>query len=56
MLEAWRAEFERSIPAVIEGFKKKEVFDLVRDFAMPVWGAALVAITGLRQMTPVQMD
>jgi cytochrome P450 len=23
VLEAWRAEFERSIPAVIEGFKKK---------------------------------
>jgi len=43
-----RAEFEGSRRAVIEGLKKKQVFDLVRDFAMLVSGAALVAITGLR--------
>ena len=54
--QVWRAEFERSTRVVIEGLKKKKAFDLVRDFAMPVSGAALVAITGLRQMTPGQMD
>ena len=56
VLECLRAEFEGSRRAVIEGLKKKQVFDLVRDFAMLVSGAALVAITGLRQMTPAQMD
>ena len=56
VMQVWRFEFERSTRAVIEGLKKKQVFDLVRDFAMLVSGAALVAITGLRQMTPVQMD
>ena len=39
-----------------DGLQDKQEFDLVRDFAMPVSGAALVAITGLRQMTPAQMD
>ena len=48
VLEVWRAEFEGSRRAVIEGLKKKQVFDLVRDFGMLVSGAALVAITGLR--------
>jgi len=48
VLECWRAEFEGSRRAVIEGLKKKQVFDLVRDFGMLVSGAALVAITGLR--------
>ena len=56
VMQVWKTGFERSTRAVIEGLKQKQVFDLVRDFAMPVSGAALVAITGLRQMTPVSMD
>ena len=54
--QVWRLEFERATQAVIDGLQDKQEFDLVRDFAMPVSGAALVAITGLRQMTPAQMD
>ena len=56
VMQAWRLEFERATQAVIDGLQDKQEFDLVRDFAMPVSGAALVAITGLRQMTPAQMD
>ncbi len=55
-MQVWRLEFERATQAVIGGLQDKQEFDLVRDFAMPVSGAALVAITGLRQMTPAQMD
>ena len=55
-MQVWKTEFERSTQAVIEGLRQKQVFDLVHDFAMPVSGPALVAITGLRQMTPVKMD
>ena len=54
--QVWRLEFERATQAVIDGLQDKQEFDLVRNFAMPVSGAALVAITGLRQMTPAQMD
>ena len=54
--QVWRLEFERATQAVIDGLQDKQEFDLVRDFAMPVSGAALVAITGLQQMTPAQMD
>ena len=56
VMQVWKTEFESSTRAVIEGLKQKQVFDLIRDFAMPVSGAALIAITGLRQMTPVKMD
>ena len=56
VMQVWRLEFERATQAVIDGLQDKQEFDLVRDFAMPVSGAALVAITGLRQMTPAQMD
>ena len=56
VMHVWKTEFERSTQAVIEGLIQKQVFDLVSDFDMPVSGAALVAITGLRQMTPVKMD
>ena len=41
---------------MIDGLQDKQEFYLVHDFAMPVSGAALVAITGLQQMTPAQMD
>ena len=56
VMEVWRSEFEHATQSVINELNNKQEFDLVRDFAMPVSGAALVAITGLRQMTPVQMD
>ena len=56
VMQFWKTEFESTTQAVIEGLRQKQVFDLVRDFVMPVSGAALVAITGLRQMTPVKMD
>ena len=56
VMQVWRLEFERATQAVIDGLQDKQEFDLVRNFAMPVSGAALVAITGLRQMTPAQMD
>ena len=56
VMQVWRLEFERATQTVIDGLQDKQEFDLVRNFAMPVSGAALVAITGLRQMTPAQMD
>ena len=56
VMQVWRTEFERATLEVITGLKQKRMFDLVRDFALPVSGAALVAITGLRQMTPIEMD
>ena len=55
-MQVWRAEFERATQLVLDELKDRQEFDLVWDFAMQVSGAALVAITGLRQMTPTKMD
>ena len=56
VMQVWRAEFERATQLVLNELKDRQEFDLVWDFAMPVSGAALVAITGLSQMTPSKMD
>ena len=56
VMQVWRAEFERATQLVLDELKDRQEFDLVWDFAMQVSGAALVAITGLRQMTPTKMD
>ena len=56
VMQVWKTEFERSTQAVIQRLRQRQAFDLVRDFSLPVQGAALVAITGLRQMTPAKMD
>jgi len=51
-----RAAFEASADRVIEQLASRGRCDLVRDFAMPVSGEALKAITGLTEMDAAEMD
>ena len=52
----WKQMFEQAADMLINALRGKDQVDLVTDYAMPLSGAALVAITGLRHMTPAQMD
>ena len=52
----WKPIFEDAAGSILNTLKDKQTFDLVADFAMPVSAAALIAITGLRQMSQTQMD
>jgi cytochrome P450 len=52
----WLPQFRTACAAVLDDLAPRGRADLVRDFAMPVSGAALVAITGLVSMTPAEMD
>ena len=56
VVNVWQSEFETITDKIIKELKKYKSFDLVKDFALPVSGAALVAMTGLRQMAASQMD
>ena len=56
VIDVWQSEFENITDKVIKKLKKQNNFDLVKDFALPVSGAALVAMTGLQKMTAFQMD
>lgn len=56
VMNVWKSEFETATDQIINKLRRSKVFDLVKDFAMPVSGASLVAMTGLRQMSPVEMD
>ncbi len=52
----WAPVFERIVEAQLERLAPLGRCDLVRDYASPVSGAALCAMTGLRDMTPTEMD
>ena len=52
----WKPQFETASRKILKGLTSKQSFDLVTDYAMPVSAAALIAITGLSQMTYAQMD
>ena len=54
VMQVWRAQLERATQVVLDGLKERQESDSLWDFAMPVCGAALVAIMGLRQMTPTK--
>jgi len=52
----WLAEFRTACTALLDGLAPKGQCDLVADFAMPLSGEALRTITGLKNMTWVEID
>ncbi|MEM9798447.1 MAG: cytochrome P450 [Pseudomonadota bacterium] len=54
--DRWLARFRAATAAVLEELQPRGACDLVRDFAMPVSGHALRAITGLEEMRADEMD
>lgn len=54
--DTWAPQFRAACAAVLDRLAPLGSADLVRDFAMPVSGAALKAITGLVHMTAAEMD
>ena len=54
--DQWAARFRTDAEALLADLKPKGKADLVRDYAMPLSGAALCAITGLEDLTPSQID
>ncbi|MEW9918682.1 cytochrome P450 [Marimonas sp. MJW-29] len=54
--EHWKPVFEAAARQVIADLKPRGECDLVKDYAMPVSASALIAITGLAEMTCAEMD
>jgi len=54
--EHWQPMFETAARDILNSLEPKGECDLVTDYAMPVSAAALIAITGLSEMTHAQMD
>jgi cytochrome P450 len=54
--EQWVARFQTNAEALLVQLKSRSEADLVRDYAMPLSGAALRTITGLEQLSPCQID
>lgn len=54
--DRWAARFKADAEALLANLKPKGQADLVTDYAMPVSGAALCAITGLEALTPADVD
>jgi len=52
----WAPRFRAACAAVLDGLAPRGQADLVQDFAIPVSGAALCAVTGLTDMDPRRMD
>jgi len=52
----WKQQFENWTDKIIETLSGQDTCDLVQDYAMPVSAHALRVITGLTNMTPVQLD
>ncbi|KMW57074.1 putative cytochrome P450 hydroxylase [Candidatus Rhodobacter oscarellae] len=52
----WKAQFEAACAAILDALAPQGGCELVRDFAMPVSGAALRVITGLTQLSPAEID
>ncbi len=56
VMDQWKAEFETAAERLLDGLAPLGGADLVTDYAMPLSGAALQAITGLVNMDPTEMD
>ncbi|WP_299414525.1 cytochrome P450 [uncultured Sulfitobacter sp.] len=56
VVDHWTPIFEQIVAAKLDEIAPLGACDLVRDFAMPVCGSALCAMTGLTNMTPHEMD
>ena len=56
VVEHWKPVFEQIVAQQLDEISAKGQCDLVTEYAMPVCGAALCAMTGLSNMTPKQMD
>ena len=56
VLQHWAPEFERIVEARLDALAPQGGCDLVTEYAMPVSGAALCAMTGLTNITPAEMD
>lgn len=54
--DTWMTEFRAAALRLLADLAPRGRADLVADYAMPLSGAALVAITGLRDMAPATMD
>lgn len=54
--EHWAGQFHAACAAVLDDLGSRGEADLVADFAIPVSGAALCAITGLSEMSAREMD
>jgi len=54
--EHWKPIFTSACATTLKSLKQKQEIDLVRDFALPVSAQALIAITGLSEMTTDEMD
>ena len=54
--DTWRARFEEAAARILDDLAPKGAADLVADYARPVSGEALKAITGLTNMTWAEMD
>lgn len=56
VMNVWSKAFEQIVTEKLDELAPLGGCDLVNDFALPVSGAALCAMTGLTNMTPRQMD
>jgi cytochrome P450 len=54
--DTWRHRFQADADRLIDGIEPKGHADLVKDFALPLSGEALKAITGLENITYAEMD
>lgn len=52
----WAARFRAAAGTILDDLARRGEADLVRDYAMPLSGAALIAITGLGTMAADEMD
>ncbi|WP_299876043.1 cytochrome P450 [uncultured Sulfitobacter sp.] len=52
----WAPQFKQIVAARLDALAPQGGCDLVTEFAMPVSGAALCAMTGLTNISPAQMD
>ena len=54
--DTWRHRFQADADRLLDGIAGKASADLVKDFALPLSGEALKAITGLENITYSEMD
>lgn len=56
IMDTWLPTFQAAADALLDQLQSIGQGDLVRDYALPLSGAALGVITGLTNMTPHEMD
>ncbi|MEM1160937.1 MAG: cytochrome P450 [Pseudomonadota bacterium] len=54
--DLWIGRFRQDAQEILADLAPKGSADLVEDFAMPLSGSALCAITGLEQLSPAEID